>query len=370
VWRLFGTPRSEAPIAVRCMPDIGTCGLRCPTLAELPPPPPDKTGWPWTIETAQLPLIRRDGKTWPRVSIVTPSYNQGRFIEETIRSVLLQGYPNLEYIIIDGGSTDQSLVIVTKYQPWLAYWASEPDRGQSHAINKGFEICSGEVMSWLNSDDVLTQGSLQYVGIHFANASSSALLAGASEIRSFDGARTLWTVNAVPNSLVQLYRFSEGLYLAQPSVFFRREAFDVIGPLREDLHYAMDLDLWLSFARRHTIDTSARALSWMRHHDDAKTYANTLAVLQEVENVMQAHGASVSANVYRSSRRALRHHRSEAWSKEGLRAYFSGNRKLAWRAVLCAFIETRSVLTKRIWLSLLLRLTFPMALKSLILNRP
>jgi glycosyltransferase involved in cell wall biosynthesis len=127
--------------------------MRCPTLAELPPPPPGKSGWPWTVETLQLAEIMPDGKPWPGISIVTPSFDQGRFIEETIRSVLLQGYPNLEYIIIDGGSSDNSVEIIKKYQPWLKYWISESDRGQAHAINKGFEYATGEIGAYINSDD-------------------------------------------------------------------------------------------------------------------------------------------------------------------------------------------------------------------------
>src|SRR5512140_3007798 len=134
--------------------------MRCPTLSELPTSPPGKTGWPWTEESPQMTDALPDGLPWPCVSIVTPSYNQAQFIEETIRSVLLQGYPDLEYIIIDGGSMDSSVEIIRKYELWLAYWVSEKDSGQSHAINKGMKTATGEVVAWLNSDDTLTPDAL------------------------------------------------------------------------------------------------------------------------------------------------------------------------------------------------------------------
>jgi len=121
--------------------------MRCPRLKDLPSPPHGKKGWPWTEETPPLPDTMPDGRPWPRISIVTPSYNQAEFIEETIRSVLLQGYPDIEYIIIDGGSTDGSVKIIKKYEPWLTYWVSEPDRGQSHAINKGMKRATGEILN-------------------------------------------------------------------------------------------------------------------------------------------------------------------------------------------------------------------------------
>lgn len=134
------------------------------SLEELPPLPPGKIGWPWTKESRQLPDTMPDSRPWPRISIVTPSFNQGRYIEETIRSVLLQGYPNLEYIVIDGGSSDNSVGIIKKYEPWLAYWVSEADRGQAHAINKGFQKATGEIFGWLNSDDVYCKGALGFTG--------------------------------------------------------------------------------------------------------------------------------------------------------------------------------------------------------------
>jgi glycosyltransferase involved in cell wall biosynthesis len=100
------------------------------------------------------------GSRWPRISIVTPSLNQANYLEETIRSVLLQGYPNIEYIIIDGGSTDESVEIIKKYEKWLSFWISEPDKGQSHAINKGFSKASGEIYAYINSDDLYEQNSV------------------------------------------------------------------------------------------------------------------------------------------------------------------------------------------------------------------
>jgi len=130
-------------------------------MSTLPKPPPGRTGWPWITEAgwdSASDSVKRDV---PRITVVTPSFNQAEFIEETIRSVLLQGYPNLEYIVIDGGSTDGSVEVIEKYSPWLTYWCSEPDRGQSHAINKGFERATGEILGWINSDDILYSGALQ-----------------------------------------------------------------------------------------------------------------------------------------------------------------------------------------------------------------
>src|SRR5262249_42569196 len=121
---------------------------------------------------------RCDGSPWPRISIVTPSYNQAEFIEETIRSVLLQGYPDLEYVIIDGRSTDNSVGIIQKYEQWLTYWTSERDKGQTEAINKGFERCSGMLNNWINSDDSLRPNALRVVAEASALASDADLISG------------------------------------------------------------------------------------------------------------------------------------------------------------------------------------------------
>ena len=200
--------------------------MRCPALKELPPPPPGKTGWPWTEEAPQLPDMMLGGSPWPRVSIVTPSYNQGEFIEETIRSVLLQGYPNLEYIIIDGGSTDRTLEIIHKYERGLAYWTSEPDRGQSDAINKGFQRATGEFIGWLCSDDVLLSDAVRLSVDHFIQRPDVAMVCGDCHVIDETGAY-LHTVRGRPFSLVEQIRACRNDVI-QPGSLMRRTIFEQI----------------------------------------------------------------------------------------------------------------------------------------------
>src|SRR6266849_65413 len=214
---------------------------RPPTLDELPEPPAAKVGWPWTEGGTILPARAPGGSAWPSVSIVTPSYNQGSFIEETIRSVLLQGYPNLKYIVADGRSTDDTPQILRRYERWLDGSISEPDRGQADAINKGFRLTSGSIMAWLNSDDFYTKGALSRVGTFFT------LHAGANVVAGFR--RTIHEPPVNRRSLrVYLspdrYSLSRCCYIAQESTFWRRSVWDSVGGLDESYRYALDYDLW------------------------------------------------------------------------------------------------------------------------------
>ena len=163
-------------------------GGQRPTLPQLPSPPAGRTGWPWTEESPQVPEIMPNGQPWPRISIVTPSYNQGEFIEETIRSVLLQSYPNLEYIILDGGSTDATVEIIKKYERYLSYWASEPDGGQAAAINAGLGRITGEWFNWLNSDDILMPRALISLAEIACLTSDTKWISGGSILMSATGA--------------------------------------------------------------------------------------------------------------------------------------------------------------------------------------
>ncbi len=242
---------------------------KCPTLGELPPPPPGKKGWPWTEESERLPDMMPDGSPWPRISIVTPSYDQARFIEETIRAVLLQGYPELEYIIIDGGSTDDSVEIIKKYEKWLAYWVSEPDQGQSHAINKGFERASGHLYSWLNSDDYLVEGALNDIALAYHAAPTAGAWCGACECIDATGKRMYirWPKRLDAEGLARWNENSIG----QPACFFSAGSWQRCGPLDEALHYGMDLDFWLRLAKVYLIERVPHEIAVERDHPEAKT---------------------------------------------------------------------------------------------------
>lgn len=254
---------------------------------DLPGPFPGKTGWPWIGRSEQLPETMPNREPWPRISIVTPSYNQGQFIEETIRSVLLQGYPNLEYSIIDGGSTDNSVEVIQKYAPWLAYWVSEPDRGQSDAINKGLSRSTGEILHWLNSDDVLYPNALQAVAKAWVQFAPCHFLTGDGDYVTSDRSQTFYHIQARAYSFAELLDFFRGQYLPQPAVFFSRSAFQQVGGVTTDLAYAMDLDLWLRLRRQYTLYHIPVCLAQLRSHAEAKTWRSSEATHQVVRTLIQ-----------------------------------------------------------------------------------
>jgi glycosyltransferase involved in cell wall biosynthesis len=203
----------------------------------------------------------------PKISIITPSFNQGAFLEETILSVLDQGYPSLEYIVIDGGSTDNSKEILQRYDRQITYWVSEKDNGQSHAINKGFSRASGKIVSWLCSDDVYTPGTLHKVADHFEANEKAGMIHGKTIL--FDNKGKELVKGAVDKDLALKY-FAVIPY-PQPSSFFRKEILDQTGPLDESLHFGMDYDLLIRFALKAPIAKVDEIFSKYRLHDDSKT---------------------------------------------------------------------------------------------------
>lgn len=246
--------------------------MRSPTLDDLPPSPPGKIGWPWTKESSQLPETMLSGQSWSCISIVTPSYNHGQFIEETIRSVLLQGYPNLEYIVIDGGSTDETVQIIKKYTRWLKYWVSEPDRGQSHAINKGLKRCSGEIFNWINSDDLLVPGALKAIAMAWREK-PQAIIAG--RVINFDeeGAENLISPNALSlENFINIRKAREnGMRWHQPGTFLPRASVSSVGGVQEDLKFCMDHILMIDLLQKHEIVYIPEILARFRLHESSKT---------------------------------------------------------------------------------------------------
>ena len=208
----------------------------------------------------------------PRISIVTPSYNQAAFLEATIQSVLSQDYPNLEYFLIDGNSTDDSVAVIRRYASRLTGWVSEPDRGQSDAINKGFARASGEILGWLNSDDRLEPGALRTVAEHALRYPEAGAFVGEGQIVDTKGKVTYYR-KPVELTFEAMCRWLEGGDFLQPSCFFRRSAWEAAGPLDENIHIALDVDLWLRMVRAVKFQGIDRLLSTSLAHANAKTQA-------------------------------------------------------------------------------------------------
>lgn len=249
-------------------------------LDELPPPPAGRVGWPWTDENAENNSFRKDGTTLPRISIITPSFNQASYLEETIRSVLLQGYPNLEYIIIDGGSDDGSVEIIRKYSSWISFWSSKTDKGQSDAINQGFKIAGGELISWLCSDDLLRSGALWKVANAFTDDPVLDVLAGACRLQyDCEGGRMVDA--AVAGKDWERHPYSDGIW--QPSCFFRRTAVERTFLVDENMHYCMDRELWCHFIKhQRNWLRSENVLSHYRYTGANKSVVGKKVIIDEI----------------------------------------------------------------------------------------
>jgi len=244
--------------------------MRCPTLNELPTPPDGKSGWPWTEGSRQPAKQPPAGNRWPRISIVTPAYNRAGLVEETIRSVLLQGYPDLEYIIIDGASTDGTVEVIRQYSPWLTYWVSEPDDGQSEAINKGLRKATGDVVAYINTDDLYTPGALAHVGRRFSDGAVRWLSAPGLLFGPGVGPGYKWPA-ALPR---RKWRWLVTNPLCQSSTFWRRELMREAGEFDTELRISMDYEYWLRLLRSGCEPAwTSQTLSRFRIHSGSLTGA-------------------------------------------------------------------------------------------------
>lgn len=261
---------------------------------DLPLPPDGMKGWPWeyTEEVEDTTKSRRAASdlmnSLPLITVVTPSFNQGAFLEATIRSVIMQCYPKIEYIVIDGGSTDDSLRIIKKYQRFIAYWVSEPDRGQAHALNKGFAKGTGQVFVWLNSDDFFMPNAFFNVVECCSGQEKWSMIVGKARKIREDG-KTIWEHLPRKVNFESIAQW-RGNYIAQAACFFSPEVFKMVSGLSEEYHYALDVDLWLKMARIHPAIRVDKLLACHREHRNAKTAALRGKMWAETRLVQIRHG--------------------------------------------------------------------------------
>lgn len=233
----------------------------------------------------------------PLVSIVTPSFNQGKYIRNTIESVLGQNYPRLEYIVIDGGSTDETLSILKEYGDRLT-WVSEKDKGQSDAINKGFRRAKGEIVAWLNSDDVYEPGAVMKAVNALRKAPQAGLVYGDGHLIDGEGNTKeafKWTRDFNLWALTNVWD-----YIMQPATFFRAEALKAVGYLREDLQWTMDWDLWLRLAAQYDVVYIPEFLANSREYESTKTATGGERRLAEILKVMQQYSGEKEPYGYKT----------------------------------------------------------------------
>jgi glycosyltransferase involved in cell wall biosynthesis len=238
-----------------------------------------------TDSVLDRPVAVRHLGALPKISIITPSFNQGNFLEETILSVITQEYPNYELLIIDGGSVDNTSDVINKYKDYITYWVSEKDRGQSHAIQKGLERVTGDIVNWINSDDLLAPGALYAIAREF-DLSRFDVLCGYCDyfINTLDKLdkrnERMKLFDTVGHTLLNVH-------INQPSTFFKTSVLKALS-VDEQFRYTMDVDLWYRFLLEkghQKVQFSDSLLSYFRLHDKSKTVAENPYFLDEIHRV-------------------------------------------------------------------------------------
>ncbi len=229
-----------------------------------------------------------------RISIITPSFNQAGFIEETIRSVMRQDHDDIEHLVIDGGSTDGTIGVLKKY-PHL-HWVSEKDSGQSNAINKGFRRATGEVVAWLNSDDFYEENIFGDIVRYFESHPECMVLYGDLTFVDVSG-ETLHRAGGEAIDFDRLVACPD--IVRQPSFFWRREASDEVGGVDEDLHLVMDFDFFLRLGKRYKFHYLPRNLSFYRHYESNKTLSMARRQIREIFRVYRKNDIAISARTLR-----------------------------------------------------------------------
>ena len=230
----------------------------------------------------------------PRIAVVTPSYNTGRHIEAAIRSVLDQDYTDFDYIVMDGGSTDDTVDVLKSFGDRLR-WVSQKDKGQGDAIHRGFGQTTGEILTWLNSDDTYAPGAFRAVAEFFAANPDVALVYGNANYTDADGSLIGPCVHVEPYNPRRLFYYSD--FIVQPTTFFRRSAYEAVGGIDTSLHFAMDYDLWLKIAKRFKVAYLPRHLADFRWLFDNKTATGSFRRLDEIRALVARQGFPETAYI-------------------------------------------------------------------------
>jgi glycosyltransferase involved in cell wall biosynthesis len=236
-----------------------------------------RRGWPWEEESEEFLNTTDEQKVLPKITVVTPSYNQGNFLEATILSVLRQNYPNIEYIVLDGDSSDNSIEVITKYKHNISYWHSKKDRGQADALATGFNMATGDIYCWLNSDDIFLPNALRHVAALFQKHERVSFVYGNRLLideLGRDTGRHRW-----PYFLTR-YHWYNGQPLAQECCFWRDTLYQQVGGIDREKFFIMDYDLFYRMWRVGKFKKTRQFLGCLRNHDESKN-ARHQAVRQE-----------------------------------------------------------------------------------------
>ena len=344
--------------------------MRTSNIAYLPPPPDNFEGWPWTSTRSFTPGSGTGLGELPSIGIVVPSFNQGRYLEATLRSIFLQGYSKRTVVVMDGGSHDESVDILRKYDKLLSYWVSAPDAGQSDGIARGMARLQSDWCGWLNSDDLLLPGALTAVAAHIRQHPECSWIAGDGVFVKEDGETEIFVQRSASYAFEELLDYGADKFLPQPSVFFRRNLFNQVGGIDLALRYSMDLDLWLRMRAETSLCHMPVSLSRLRQHDDAKTVRDNERAMGEIYAVVKKYATSCRLSTRVRVLVQMRKRLAAGACVAALAAHFRGERGNALRGLARAALTYPPIVLERGFAAVLARAGLPMVVRQRLLERP